>query len=1315
MEAHQLHIIQWNVGKRRESQLSLLNDMGTKDTDIILLQEPSSFTPRQQEDPVVATHHYWNSVIPTQLIEGTRSQRFRSMIYINKRLPYQQIPIESSDLTAVAIRRGTERFLCVSAYIPYQKNAEQCKRILRRSLAIISRTFKKAQLKNPELQLILGGDFNRHDPAWGKTSDNRMGEGEPLIQFIFEHNLWNALPHNTITFHNIGNSHQSTIDLILIPGDLRTAVQWCKTGEDHGSDHFTIHTAITLQAPRLEQAHRFKSYNNTDWEEVRKAVRERLTAPPVTNSKEILDKAAWYLEETVSQVLEELAPATTPFPYEKRWWTKQLTELRTTYHQCRNKWTRAVRNQDFNEQLRANAKRTRNEYLHAIQNQKKRHWKDFLDDSTNIWKALAYLNQAGKTQSIPGLRHQNEVIEEEKDKAVLFLDTFFPPQPIPVLEQQAVNQEARETLLSKAIERSEVYRAIFRPNPRKAPGPDELSFRVWQEVWPVVKDWIQALYQGSLTLGHLPATWTEAKIVVIQKPGKADYTVSKAYRPISLLRTISKGLESIVARRLSQYLEEEDLLPATQFGARPQRSTSQALTVITEQVYKAWRGGKVLSLASFDVKGAYNGVNKDVLRERLQEKGIPESLRSWIYSFCSNRRASVSFGNYSSTMERIEEPGLPQGSPLSPILYIVYNANLLQGKIEPRKGDVGFVDDYTAWVVGEDADSNTDKLQQNLIPRICNWEKESGATFEAEKTQFIHFGRYSTAKSQPWKPLWMTGKTIYPSEAVRILGVTLDQGLRMKAHIQQTTARAKQQAIALGTIKGLRPAAMRQLFTSTVTSKVDYAAPIWFKVQEKGGEASRLHKAIQKLGAQAILGAFKTAAGPLLEVEAGLKPPAERLKTKVRQYIIGLYTLPDKHPCYQFIHQNQNKVHTIRRFKSPITQALKEFWDILPHDGIKMETIHPFPRIPIEGAECITFHIGEDREIATIEANLAIQRHQNEVAIFTDGSARNGVTGAAFALTSQPPIWFSGYKTIAAQEDNNEYASELEAIRMALIYAQDWLLPRTTIRKVTIFSDCQGAIQSIQKPWHQSGQYIIERIIQRAVQLRSYGFQLRIQWAPGHNGAIGIEKAHEAARKATAKRVVVPPTEVRLKSRCLFFGRQLASETDQTIWRIKYGGKHTFNLDKALPQQHMAQVYNNLPFQEAKAVVQLRTGNISLNGFLHRIKAIEGAECECGHPEETPQHFLFTCPVWETYRQEMRKALGGRWGDFAYSVGAWSGRLDRETRKPVDGPREKWRPNQTVIRAVAQFVISTGRLQPKATEPEEEDRGEGEGEEGREE
>jgi hypothetical protein len=107
---------------------------------------------------------------------------------------------------------------------------------------------------------------------------------------------------------------------------------------------------------------------------------------------------------------------------------------------------------------------------------------------------------------------------------------------------------------------------------------------------------------------------------------------------------------------------------------------------------------------------------------------------TWIGSFCNGRKASVVVGDYESPISEIEHAGIPQWSPLSPILYVFYNANLVQGHINKSEGSIGFIDDYNAWATGPSAAENTRKLQTQLLPRAEKWAREGGAIFEADKT-----------------------------------------------------------------------------------------------------------------------------------------------------------------------------------------------------------------------------------------------------------------------------------------------------------------------------------------------------------------------------------------------------------------------------------------------------------------------------------------------------------------------------------------------------------------------------------------------------
>jgi len=290
--------------------------------------------------------------------------------------------------------------------------------------------------------------------------------------------------------------------------------------------------------------------------------------------------------------------------------------------------------------------------------------------------------------------------------------------------------------------------------------------------------------------------------VVIRKPGKPNYTLAKAYRPISLLQTLSKALELAIARRISYLTETYNLLPENHFGGRRQRSCEQALNVLVEKVHDAGRRGRVLSLVTFDVQGAFNGVYTDILCQRLQQRWIPREIVKWMRSFCSNRKAAVMVGKYTSEVQQIEHPGLPQGSPLSPICFDYYNANLVEGKIDGKGGSLGFIDDYSAWVVGPSEGENTILIQNTIIPRATKWAEESGAIFEAGKTGFIHF-----TKKRITEPIALdfNGALVPPQDSVKLLGVVMDSKMSMREHIRKVTTKALKVVGSIRTLRDLHP------------------------------------------------------------------------------------------------------------------------------------------------------------------------------------------------------------------------------------------------------------------------------------------------------------------------------------------------------------------------------------------------------------------------------------------------------------------------------------------------------------------------------
>jgi hypothetical protein len=188
---------------------------------------------------------------------------------------------------------------------------------------------------------------------------------------------------------------------------------------------------------------------------------------------------------------------------------------------------------------------------------------------------------------------------------------------------------------------------------------------------------------------------------------------------------------------------------------------------------------------------------------------VPEGLVKWILSFCTNRTGSVGVGSYTSQMERIQHAGIPQGSPLSPILYVFYNANLVEGRMSKDQGSLGFIDDFTAWVTALDTQAATEMLQRQVIPKAEKWSRESGATFEADKTGLVHFTRPRDTRANTGEAqggLHFMGTSIKPQDRVKILGVVLDHNLKMSAHLDKVILAATRKCLAISRLRGIRQA-----------------------------------------------------------------------------------------------------------------------------------------------------------------------------------------------------------------------------------------------------------------------------------------------------------------------------------------------------------------------------------------------------------------------------------------------------------------------------------------------------------------------------
>ena len=1231
----ELRILQYNLHKNRERTHGILNDPDMKEYMILMIQE-QFWSYVTKSSPL---HHSWSLIEP----QATKDKKPRAAIYVNnKYLPAScltQLPVPSTDIVIVEISiPGSQKpILIINVYNPCDE-----------SVLPILHNYLTENLRSHRYELIImGGDFNCHHPMWNPSEYERHDdEADSLIDLTASLGLNLMLPPGIITYPNAG----TTIDLIWGNETAINNILKCKIAEnqDHGSDHLPIETVISISSIQIPTSEPMFNFAKTNWEEFKKRLKQHLPSPTTQSDQSCktradIDKYTEQLVDAIVSAIEMTTPKIRPSPHSKRWWTEELTQLKREANRLRKVY-QLTRHHIDRTAWKVKAK----EYIEEIVKAKTTHWRGYIEkpDNKSIGQIIRYITNKPTSSIIPTLNGK-EATNEQKVNALQ--KSFFPRPPSADLSDLSrstiyptpISYEPRITL-------QQIQRAVNRAAPRKAPGPDKISNLVLQHALPIIEQHLLILMQATLDLGYFPKAFKRTKTIVLRKPGKPDYTISKAYRPIALENTIGKVFESVMAESISYLTELHELLPSEHYGGRPGRSTEDAMTVLSENIHKAWKSKKLFTAVFLDVAGAFNNVHHRRLIHNLKARRLPPQIIKWIQSFLQGRSTQLHFNGSSS--QSIPTPaGVPQGSPLSPILYMYYNADLLEvTKDEVDTMSLGFIDDIVYGVEGESDKQNVRKLKK-LLQGAEEWRRRHGAQFERSKYVLVHFTR--NTRQSTTAAISLNGTMIQPSTEAKYLGVIFDQQLRFKAHLQQVVKKGTNAALAISSIAkcnwGTPYRYARQLFQAVVAPRMDYAAMIWHRPRADGSTASstqvRRISTVQRIAMKAILGCYRTTPTAAMEIEAGLAPAWIRLQTKVLLSGTRMQSLSTRHPIHKWLQCALRTRTASTRHQSILENMLNQF----PLMTTRIETIEPYIRAPWWTSK-IQVEIASDKKAAKSRHDELINSTPvNTMTIYTDGS---GIMEKIGAAAYNQTLNEMAHQHLGRHSEYNVYSAELTALDLGVTM---WQNHAHDYPQCYIFIDSQAACSSIQQPRRQSGQCILASILDRIDQIMEHHPQrkLKIIWIPGHMDIEGNEYADQEA-----KRAAIDPTV-----RQLFRHPPLKSSR---IQQIKAMAKTQWNrqwIENTKTSKHLRRIhqskgsnwdrnYTTRSQDEKRAhrVVQLRTGHCGLNKYLHRFGKRYSPYCSCGYAKETVEHFILECPNYKVQRKELRKM-----------VGIWKMRIDK--------------------------------------------------------
>ncbi|KAF6026556.1 MAP3K7 [Bugula neritina] len=532
------------------------------------------------------------------------------------------------------------------------------------------------------------------------------------------------------------------------------------------------------------------------------------------------------LKKILLKCKELFVPIAVSNVHNKPHWNKKLSELSTRLREARRqfKYRSSYENGDKLDQIKAQFKAmlaaAQQRYLESKSKKLNDHngetfWKDF--------KSLFYK----KGENLVGDRvgANEEIIEDDVNKAEYMFNKIFggssnycPPTSPTMTQKSAIplyNSQLQQ--LSQPITIQEITQALAKlKTSGKSSDFDGIHPKMLKQGKNFFLIALHCLFNKILSTHQWP--WNSSNLVIfLRKPGKKDYKDVSSYRPITISSHIGKTLERIMEQRLRSLVENWSLIPNSQFGFRQGRSTLMyLLNLLTETTH--YTKSKLCTAALFlDVQKAFDTVNHQHMIYRLQELGLEGNYLHVIDSFLTKREISLKINNHIHPATKCQI-GLPQGSALSPLLFIIYIRDMLSS-IDGT--GLQYADDCTVLMTGKDSSELQIRIENNC-QQIQTWMDRWNLLINYQKTEIVVFNGDIT-------PPIINANTIQISTSSKVLGIAVDDHLTFEKQYSISTKCLTQRMNMLKPFiyAGLSPDTSKKILTQVIMPKALYGASLW--------------------------------------------------------------------------------------------------------------------------------------------------------------------------------------------------------------------------------------------------------------------------------------------------------------------------------------------------------------------------------------------------------------------------------------------------------------------------------------------------------
>ena len=355
-----------------------------------------------------------------------------------------------------------------------------------------------------------------------------------------------------------------------------------------------------------------------------------------------------------------------------------------------------------------------------------------------------------------------------------------------------------------------------------SPGPDGIHPMLLRNCAKEISLPLTLLFRKSLVLRQLPIQWKVSRVVPIFKGGTKCSPLN--YRPVSLTSTCCKVLERIIYAHIVEYLDENNLLSPHQFGFRKKRSTEDQLLLTYADIIKQVDSGRAVDIIFLDFSKAFDVVNHIVLIGKLAALGFSAQLLGWTESFLVGRSMLVSVAGFDSESYSVTS-GVPQGSVLGPLLFLIY-VNNLANSLQCKW--YAFADDFKLYIsynrnIGLEEVSTLQRDLDSLVSVSESWNLK----LNYSKCVIMKFG-VGTAVRGVRSGYFLGDTELSQVQSYRDLGVIVDTSLRFHEHVNNIVRKCSGLASGLlrSTVCRSRDF-MLSVFISHIRPLMDYCSTVW--------------------------------------------------------------------------------------------------------------------------------------------------------------------------------------------------------------------------------------------------------------------------------------------------------------------------------------------------------------------------------------------------------------------------------------------------------------------------------------------------------